>query len=160
MKTLYTNDYLCLPSLLRDAGYRTEMVIGQNRDRGHEHIGLFLARNGLQQLFDEQVFQGKNQRMGIGITDGALFDFLQTRIRTLRQEGKPYFLSALTNSTHHPFEVPLEHSDVRALEDQDDQYLKALRYVDLELERFFSELRREDLLKKYRGLYSGRPWPA
>src|SRR5439155_26563239 len=32
MKTHYTHDYLCLPTLLSRAGYRTEMVIGQHRD--------------------------------------------------------------------------------------------------------------------------------
>ncbi|MFQ5932414.1 MAG: LTA synthase family protein, partial [Nitrospiraceae bacterium] len=32
MKTRYTHDYLCLPSLLQKAGYRTEMVVGFHRD--------------------------------------------------------------------------------------------------------------------------------
>src|SRR5205814_869944 len=38
-KARHANDYLCLPSLLKRAGYRTQMVIGQNRDRNHSRHG-------------------------------------------------------------------------------------------------------------------------
>src|SRR4030095_8581383 len=53
IKARHANDYLCLPSLLQRAGYQTEMVIGQNRDRNHSRFGLFMARNGLDELVDE-----------------------------------------------------------------------------------------------------------
>jgi len=42
-KARYANDYLCLPTLLTRGGYRTRMVIGQNRDRSHSRLGLFMA---------------------------------------------------------------------------------------------------------------------
>lgn len=145
MKTRYAQDYLCLPSLLRKHGYRTEMVIGQHRDLNRLH--LFLSRNGLQQLFDESEFPAGSERMGLGMTDGALFDMLRTRIEALQQAQRPFFLSTLTLSTHHPFTVPLASPEVRALQAEPDGYLAALRYVDLEFERFFSELQRRGLLR-------------
>jgi len=49
--------------------------------------------------------------------------------------------------THHPFAVPDTHPDVRALRAQPDRYLTALRYSDLELERLFTTLQREGLLR-------------
>ncbi|HEV8473721.1 MAG TPA: LTA synthase family protein [Methylomirabilota bacterium] len=146
-KAHHANDYLCLPSLLRRGGYRTEMVIGQNRDRNHSRLGLFMARNGLDELIDETGFPADAPRMGLGMTDGALFDRLLAEIRRLRGADRPYFLAALTTGTHHPFEVPDRDPEVTALRAQPDRYLPALRYVDGELERFFTVLRRDGLLR-------------
>ncbi|HET8579900.1 MAG TPA: LTA synthase family protein, partial [Nitrospiraceae bacterium] len=145
MKTRYTHDYLCLPSLLAKGGYRTEMVISQHRDLNRLH--LFMARNGLQQLFDESDFPAGVERFGLGITDGALFDFIRTRIEALQDSRRPFFLTTLTLGTHHPFAVPQAHPDVQALQAEPDKYVAALRYLDLEFERFFSNLLRDGLLK-------------
>lgn len=147
MKTRYALEYLCLPELLRRGGYETEMVVGQNRDRNYDHIGLFLARNGLHRLLDESDFPPDAEKLGLGVTDGALFDFLRTRIEALRQPGRPYFLATMTVGTHHPYEVPGRHPDVRALQRHADRYVAALRQLDLEFERFFSGLREDGLLR-------------
>lgn len=146
-KARYANDYLCLPSLLKRAGYRTEMVIGQNRDRNHSRLGLFMARNGLDELIDEGAFPPDAPRMGLGLTDGVLFDRLLEQIRRLRAGGQPWFLTTLTTATHHPFAVPDAHPDVKALRAQPDRYLPALRYADFALQQFFTALEREGLLR-------------
>jgi phosphoglycerol transferase MdoB-like AlkP superfamily enzyme len=145
MKTRYAQDYLCLPSLLRKHGYRTEMVIGQHRDLNRLH--LFLSRNGLHRLLDENDFPAGAERLGLGMTDGALFDMLRARIEALQQAGQPFLLATLTLSTHHPFAVPTGSPEVRALQAEPDGYVAALRYVDMEFERFFSDLQRRGLLK-------------
>src|SRR5438034_923522 len=143
----YPNDYLCLPTLLTRGGYRTRMVIGQNRDRSHSRLGLFMARNGLEELIDEAAFPRSAPRMGLGVADGALLDRVRTEIDALRGGGRPYFLAALTTGTHHPFAVPTTHPDVAALRAEPDRYVAALRYLDLELERFFTGLRRDGALR-------------
>jgi arylsulfatase A-like enzyme len=145
-KARYANDYLCLPTLLARGGYRTRMVIGQNRDRSHSRLGLFMARNGLEELVDESGFPRSAPRMGLGVADGALLDRVRAEIDTLRGAGRPYFLAALTTGTHHPFAVPATHPDVAALRAEPDRYVAALRYLDLELERFFGGLRRDGAL--------------
>jgi len=146
MKTRYAHDYLCLPSLLQRQGYSTEMVIGQHRDLNR--LQSFVARNGLQQLIDERDFPADVERMGLGIVDGALFDLCYERIKQRQAEGKPFFLTTLTLSTHHPFAAPLNHPEVRLLQEQvSDKYVGALRYTDHELERVFSKLVREGLLR-------------
>lgn len=147
IRTGYGKDFLCLPSVLKKAGYRTEMVIAQSRGSNREQIGLFMARNGLDQLFDVKDFPSDTPRLGIGISDGRLFDFLRSRIKELRKTDQPYFLSTLTVGTHAPYEVPTNHPDIRALESYQDRYIPALRYFDLELERFFRELQDEGLLQ-------------
>ena len=146
MKTRYAHDYLCLPSLLQRQGYSTEMVIGQHRDLNR--LQSFVARNGLQQLIDERDFPADVERMGLGIVDGALFDLCYERIKQRQAEGKPFFLTTLTLSTHHPFAAPLNHPEVRLLQEQvSDKYVGALRYTDHELERVFSKLVHEGLLR-------------
>ncbi len=149
MKTRYTHDYLCLPSVLRKGGYRTEMAISEHRDLNRLH--LFMSRNGLHQLFDESDFPAEVERIGsgpsLGHTDGALLDLLRTRVHSLQASGSPFFLTTLTLGTHHPFAVPEVHPDVKALKAEPDGYIAALRYFDLELERFFTDLLREGLLK-------------
>ncbi|MGH7164828.1 MAG: LTA synthase family protein, partial [Nitrospiraceae bacterium] len=145
MKTRYTHDYLCLPSLLRRGGYWTEMVISQHQDLNR--LQLFMARNGLHQLLDESDFPTGAERLGLGITDGALFDLLGERIEALQRSGQPFFLSTLTLGMHHPFTVPQTHQEVRALQSEPDGYVRALRYLDVEFERVFARLRRAGSLK-------------
>lgn len=148
MKTRYTQEFLCLPQILQEAGYRTEMIVGQNRDRNYDHIGLFLAKNGLHRLLDENDFPSDAERIGLGISDNALFEFVAERIRHLREQSHPYFLATLTVGTHHPYSYPIQHPDVEVLRRHEDQYVPALRVLDFALERFFSTLQREALLDR------------
>ena len=146
IQALFTHDYLCLPSVLKKAGYWTEMVTGMNRDDRQAHNALFMARNGVDRLFDENDFPAQAKRVGLGKTDGDLFDMIQSRLRILSRQKQPFFLATITASTHHPYHIPLSHPEVKALADQKDQYIPALRYVDAELERMFENLRSEHLL--------------
>lgn len=107
---------------------------------------IFLARNGIEQISGGQDFPAGMERMGIGLTDGALLDGLSQRVAELHQQPEPYFLAALTTGTHHPFTIPWRHTEVRALHDQPDPYLAALRNFDLEFSRVFTHLKHDGLL--------------
>ncbi|WNM63879.1 LTA synthase family protein [Candidatus Nitrospira neomarina] len=144
IKTRNTHEYLCFPSVLQKAGYRTEMMMGLDSDIPGSRT--FLARNGIEQISGGQDFPAGVERMGIGLTDGALLDGLYQRVAELQQQPDPYFLAALTTGTHHPFTIPLRHPEVRALKDQPDPYLAALRNFDLEFSRVFAHLKRDGLL--------------
>lgn len=147
MRARHTHEFLCFPEVLQKAGYWTEMIIGQNRDRNYDHIALFLARNGIQQFLDENSFPSDAETLGLGLTDESLFDFVYERIKNLRSKAQPYFLSTLTVGTHHPYHFPTTHPDLKAMQNHPDKYVPALRYLDLSLERFFSKMQKEDLLK-------------
>ena len=144
---LFSHDFLCLPSILKNGGYRTEMVTGFNRDDRQEHQALFLGRNGIQQFFDENDFPPDTKRFGIGKSDGDLFDLVRSRMATLQSSRDPFFITVMTASTHHPYSVPVLHPEVQTLQKQGDGYLAALRYVDLELERFLTGMQNDGLLK-------------
>lgn len=149
MKTRYAYDYPCLPALLRNHGYRNELVSGEDRDANR--LQLFATRNGFHQLFDmydfpegvKQVHYGKN----VGISDGDLLDMIRDRLSVLQGRGNPFFLTTLTLGMHHPFTVPETTEAVRSLRQEPDGYLATLRYFDQELERFFLECRRAGLFK-------------
>ena len=149
MKTHYMHDYVCIPSLLREHGFRTEMVIGYHRDLNRLHV--FMSRNGLHQLFDRSDFPPGVEEIGmsgsIGKPDGALLDLVRTRVEALRSKGGPYFLATMTIGTHHPFAVPQIHPDIQLLKAEPDGYLASLRYLDLELERVLTGMKRDGLLK-------------
>jgi hypothetical protein len=149
MRTRHSYDFFCLPSALRQFGYRSEMVIGFNRDDSRHHIGLFMARNGLDHLFDESDFTDEKARMGWGMTDGAILALMKKRMRVLQERDGPFLLAGLTLSTHHPYKVPLDHPDVRALQNHRDPYpyMHTLRYFDLMFEEFFNDLKKNGLLK-------------
>jgi Sulfatase len=147
MRARYTHEFLCFPEVLRKAGYWTEMVVGQNRDRNYDHIALFLARNGIHQFLDENSFPADAQKLGLGLTDESLLNFVYERVKDLRKESRPYFLSTLTVGTHHPYQFPMAHPDLAVLQKHPDQYVAALRYLDLALERFFEKMQKEALFK-------------
>ena len=147
IRTHWANDFLCLPAALRRGGYRTEMVIGQNRDRAHSHLGLFMARNGLDELHDDGHFPPETPRLRLGVVDGAILDLVRARVESLGRAPRPWLLAALTAGTHHPFQVPEDHPEVRALRAEKDRYLAPLRYLDLELERVFTRLQRDGHLR-------------
>src|SRR5207247_4891633 len=71
MKTRYANDYMCLPALLRNAGYRTEMIISQHRDINR--LQLFIVRNGLELLFDVVEFTKVVDMIGSKVNVGRLY---------------------------------------------------------------------------------------
>lgn len=145
IKTRNTQDYLCLPSLLHKAGFQNEMVV--SLDSNKPGLRPFLERNGVDHFYSEQDFPPDAERLGVGLTDGALFDFLRARIESLQAGKAPFLLATMTAGTHHPFIVPLQHPEVRALREEPDPYLAALRYFDLEFERFFIGLEQNGLLQ-------------
>jgi Sulfatase len=147
MRVRYLHDFLCLPSVLGKAGYQTEMVIAQSSGSSRADLGLFLARNGIQRLFDVSDFPSHAEKLGLGATDNALFNFLAGRVQTLQASGQPFFVTTLTVGTHRPFKVPTVHPEVRALQQHVPGYVAALRNLDLALEDFFTTLRGNGLLK-------------
>ena len=52
-----------------------------------------MARNGIEELIDENGFPRSAPRVGLGVADGALLDRVRAEIDALRADGRPYFLT-------------------------------------------------------------------
>src|SRR5258706_10726520 len=98
-RTNYGSDFLCLPEALKRGGYRSEMVIGQSRERGQSHLGLFMARNGLGAFHDEGNFAPKTPRNRLGLPPRAPFHPRRPRVRTLHAAARPVSSSPPPPST-------------------------------------------------------------
>jgi len=135
IQTHYMHDYACLPSLLRERAYRTEMATGHDLDVNR--LQVFMSRNGLHEFFDRST------------SDAALLNLMRTRIEALRAMGRRYCFVAMTTGPYRPSTVPASaaHPDITALQKDPDPYLAVLRSVDLELERVLTAMKRDGLLQ-------------
>src|SRR5207237_10548904 len=80
IRTHTGNDFLCLPAALRRGGYWTEMVIGQNRDRGQSRFGLFMGRHCPDALLGEGDFGPKAPGGRVGVLGHGLLRLIRARV--------------------------------------------------------------------------------
>lgn len=134
----------CLPSILAERGYRTSFVHGglidfENRRTYLPHLGF-----GELHFFEQFGADATIANAGWGATDAATYDQALGWVDA-RPPAQPFFLTVLSISNHHPFEVPDP-----ALATEHDRALlsnNTVRYADREAGRFIEELRRRGLLE-------------
>ncbi len=132
----------CLPHLLHELGYRTKFL--------QTAKGEFENRPGLLQNigFDswelqEDVSDGYQEVGYFGLDEFAM---LKPTIRWINSEKiQPFFLTLLTVSTHHPYQVPGMKEWPEA-EEEFASYLQAIAYQDRFANSLFEELEKDDLL--------------
>ncbi|MFM2152177.1 MAG: hypothetical protein RL199_612 [Pseudomonadota bacterium] len=133
----------CLPGLLRDRGFETAFVHGGFE--AFENRLEFLGRVGFRDtLFWDQF--GKHHPTangGWGGTDAQTYDRALQWLDA-RDGGRPFFLTVLSISNHHPFHVPdpgleFDHDETRLSRN-------TVRYADREVGRFAEGLRQRGLL--------------
>ncbi|MBW2414302.1 MAG: LTA synthase family protein [Deltaproteobacteria bacterium] len=129
----------CLPSVLRDAGYLT--VYQQAAPLPFMLKDQFMPRAGFERVYGHEVFDQAYMRSHWGVDDRAFFEQTVARVREVRAQPRPWFLTLLTVGTHHPTIVPRgwEANKVGRL-------VRALRYADHYLGEFLRTLEAEGLL--------------
>lgn len=98
----------CLPQILAERGYRTEMA--QNGNPAFDQQGAFARHMGIAEV------RGANEigeLLGVhdrpsawGLADEALFAYLSRRLEAQRLGAQPLFLVAQTITNHYPYVVP------------------------------------------------------
>jgi hypothetical protein len=94
----------CLPENLARNGYHT--VFMQGAPLGYMGKGLFSKAAGFREALGNQEFSNPLGRNQWGIDDLSLAREVFSKARALSEEGKPWFITALTSGTHHPYNVP------------------------------------------------------
>jgi len=136
---------LCLPHLLKQLGYKsaffqTATKSFENRDKLAQNLGFdhFTSQENLDATGFSQVDL-------LGLEERAM---LKPIMHWVDQQDSPFLLSILTLSGHDYTNKPIPSFPQLHLSDntQHNNYLNAIRYVDLFLYELFSEFQQRQML--------------
>jgi phosphoglycerol transferase MdoB-like AlkP superfamily enzyme len=123
-----------LPSLnqsFETVGYNSFYTFGGSLSYGN--IGAYLTDVGFDRVVDEDdldlIPTGK-----LGIHDEAMFPYFLSEIQTAK---RPYFYGLFTQSTHSPYDMPVEHFPGY----NNDGYVTSMHYADEHLGKFVAGIR-------------------
>ena len=138
------NDFVGLPELLRERGYRTLSAVPIQPSFWNRHV----THPGYG--FSDSLFRadfGPGQKVGWGLNDR---DFLRQMLARLEDVPQPFFSLLITLSLHYPFsEFP---DDLRSLPEEISDgstlgnYLEAMHFLDAAFEELFVGLEEQGLL--------------
>lgn len=133
MRKYADNKFFCLPQLLKHKGYQTSWVFGGNSNFDKQHV--FLPKIGFDLIFDSKKFPDNGEKTGWGFSDGEIY---KQWIKVLDQQQEPFFSSALTMTSHHPFQIPENYK--RGMK---NDYFEALAYADQMLGDFIKKIKQK-----------------
>jgi phosphoglycerol transferase MdoB-like AlkP superfamily enzyme len=128
------SDLPSIVSSLNDRKYHTRFVFGGNVE--FANMRAYLNEIGFDTIMDINHFPKEQQKQSLGVPDQFLFEELLSQFKVMKA---PFFLHTLTLSTHEPFDIP----GLKTYASEKKMYLQSVRYLDKQLERFFSEIRKE-----------------
>lgn len=140
-------NYVSLQKLLKDKGYYTMSMHGNNGD--------FWNRNVMHKTLGYDKFFSKDdyvidEEIGLGLSDKSFFNQSIQKIKQVKQEQqKPIMSTLITLSNHYPFDDVEKYLgfNVGHLEGTDiGNYLKSYHYADVALQSFIEGMDREGLL--------------
>ncbi len=110
-----------LPRLLKQEGYETTAVHGG--DLSIMHKSDYYLASGHDRLVSQKDFPKSAPTCKWGIHDGYMFDWLYDNIMEKTREGKRWFTTFQTLSSHEPFTVPYNRLP-------DDEVANSFAYTD------------------------------
>ncbi len=146
---LFENNYFRgMPWLLKEEGYSTSVMHGYKKEFwNRENIYPAL---GIDKFYGDSDFKSDNIKgIGggniVGISDSAFF---KQAIETMKTMKEPYYNVLITLSTHNPFKLPDNLSEIK-LKDEDKNlvgnYYSSTHYADKCLGEFIEGLKKEGL---------------
>ncbi len=135
----------CLPDILKKQGYERVALYGgrftfQNTDR-------FFLRHNIEKLIGDDNFVEAKKAPGIwGTLDESLFKESLRWIKN-HQKDQPFFMTIITLTNHHPYDVPEEKYNRFGKKNQARRYMNTLFYTDQMLKMFMEEFKNNPLMK-------------
>ena len=124
-------DFLCLPEVLRERGYRAEMFHGDDTDWDNSSRWFTTWYDRLWR------FEGAARQ------DRRVFRQAARRIRELGRSGRPFFAAVISVTNHTPFNNPEPAFDMTAGESAAERILNTTRYTDDVVRELIEALREE-----------------
>ncbi len=125
----------CFPEILRENGYST--VFMQGAPLGYMRKDRFAEKAGFSEIVGASGYPVFRARSNWGVDDETLYLHVLEKIGALEQREKPWFVSLLTVSAHHPYLVP---------ENESPSEHEVLGFVDSALRKFIGGLQARGLL--------------
>lgn len=136
------NDYNSLPKLLRNYGYTSKAIHGDDKEFWNRYK-VFPAL-GFDQYIAEDDFKIKSFG-GMGILDEALFTQAYAEIENLKS---PYYLYIITMTSHMPFNALDKTRPSEVFKrDYTTNYIKTISYTDKCLGKFYNQLEEQGMLE-------------
>lgn len=138
------NRYIALPQLLREAGYTTIALHG-NDGRFWNRSAVYPAL-GFDQFVTKADFADQTIS-GMGILDESLFSQTITEIEKRDRTKAPYFLFSITLTSHLPYELDMtrRYLDLPG-DNMTNDYLQSICYTDKVFGDFYNTLAQKGLL--------------
>lgn len=139
----------CLPRLLEPFGYASAFFTPARLD--FERKDSLLADMGFQESFGDGAFpdEGFYRVNYFGLEDRVMMAPSLEWIDRQRDEEKPFFLTYLTLTPHHPYRTPLnfEKRSFTKADPDLDAYLNTLAYTDAFLADLFAEFEKRGMMR-------------
>lgn len=125
------NNLPALPKNLAKAGYHNKFVYGGESE--FANMKAYWINSGFTNIIDIHQFDKAILPESWGVHDNVLFDKL---LNEINNTPSPKFISALTLSSHEPYDVP--HSSIFKEKTQADMYRNAVHFADEALGNFLA----------------------
>ena len=102
-----------IASSLKAEGYSTSFTYGG--DANFTNTASYLYGTGIEKITDQKSLHLDVPISKWGYADDVVCDYFADEVLKLSQEGKPFFASLLTLSSHEPFEVPYDAFEDKVL---------------------------------------------
>jgi arylsulfatase A-like enzyme len=144
---------LCLPSVLKQHGYRNVWINSFRADFHRKRT--FEMLHGMDDFYDQAHFDKIGVTEGIGdwgLADGPFLLETINILEKINRGPEPFYANVLTISTHHPFSVvpegPIPPALAQRYADRKSYlgYLSRLKYLDISLGKFFERYFQSDLV--------------
>ncbi len=140
-------EYITLPKMLKNEGYNTISMHGNNGDFWNRNV---MHRSlGFNKFYSELDYD-IDEVIGLGLSDMSFFRQSIDKIKEIKEHDEsPIMATLITLTNHYPFDdlELMEEFDVGHLEGTEmANYIKSYRYADSALETFVAGLDNEGLL--------------
>ncbi len=140
-----SNDFRCMPALLRDHGYKA--IAAQGMPPDFWNLATVYPRIGFEQYFSSKD-HNLDEQLGIGLSDES---FLRQSAERIKKLPEPYYAFLVTLTSHGPFDFKGMPHELKlgALEGTPaGHYLHAVHYTDRAVGKFIDQLKADGILDR------------
>ena len=146
----------CLPHLLNSSGFTTTHIQASDDSFDHQHDTIvqegyetIMTKTSMDKFYKDNDIEIPEKVNPFGYSDKENIRFFENQLNISQTKGKPFFISHITNTMHHPYRTPKSFEKIKYVDDsENNDYLNAVRYTDgylKDLMAFFKPVAKDTL---------------